>query len=299
MSQDNVVVVVTIPGDFHAHAVAEAARELDLNIWVWPTTELRINQEVTIFLEETCRLEIKTPYRSLRTEIDQIRGLWYRRMRDLDSPGQLHPADESSSSNNAQKFRASALSVLNTTALCINRVYAANQAENKLFQLWCARDVGLDVPSTMMTNSRKSALDYLAKINGAVLAKFFMPASWQTNQGTLHNFSAEIDADLSPSSNIMQADAVILQPYLRKSFEVRITWFGQNFIAVRLDSQSRTASVVDWRVVDPAELSVEETQPPETVINLSCALMKRMNLVFACMDFVVDKSGSWIFLELN
>ncbi|MGE4349676.1 MAG: hypothetical protein AB7D28_07915 [Candidatus Berkiella sp.] len=97
----------------------------------------------------------------------------------------------------------------------------------------------------------------------------------------------------------MQAVPGIYQKKIDKLFELRITYFGEQCIAVKINSQKHRNGSHDWREIPTHELEIEPYPLPQTV-NLKCkALMQNLGIVFGCFDFIVTPEGEHIFLEIN
>src|SRR5690606_10985169 len=91
----------------------------------------------------------------------------------------------------------------------------------------------------------------------------------------------------------------LLQEYVEKSYELRVTIFGDTAFACRLDSQVAKGARVDWRMVTPDHI-------PHTIVTLvnrvESALremLRRLDLRFGAFDLIVSPEGETVFLELN
>ena len=93
-----------------------------------------------------------------------------------------------------------------------------------------------------------------------------------------------------------------LQEFVPKAYEVRLTVIGSAWFPIALDAGSERART-DWRS-DPAALTHRFVPVPDTVVDGVTAYLKRMNLAYAGLDFVVtppDDQGrsEWVLLEAN
>jgi hypothetical protein len=70
-------------------------------------------------------------------------------------------------------------------------------------------------------------------------------------------------------------------------------------VAVRLDSQSRDSTRLDWRSDMVAPLKPALVALPRTVEERCIALMRKLGLAFGCIDLIVTPEGEHIFLEVN
>ena len=85
----------------------------------------------------------------------------------------------------------------------------------------------------------------------------------------------------------------------RKAFELRITYFGNYPVAVKLRSQEHPKGQLDWRAIPTHELDIELYQLPEKIHEKCIALMEVFGLLFGCFDFIVTPKNEYYFLEIN
>jgi glutathione synthase/RimK-type ligase-like ATP-grasp enzyme len=89
----------------------------------------------------------------------------------------------------------------------------------------------------------------------------------------------------------------LFQAWVPKAYDVRLTVVDDELFAARIDARSRAAEV-DWRA-DYHSLEYTPIETPDRVRELATALLRRLGLRFAAMDFVVTPDGEWWFLEAN
>jgi glutathione synthase/RimK-type ligase-like ATP-grasp enzyme len=92
---------------------------------------------------------------------------------------------------------------------------------------------------------------------------------------------------------------VILQNYVEKRIELRITVVGERVFACAIHSQEGDAATrVDWRNDIGALRHESFTLPPE--IEEKCvALVRDLGLEFSAIDMIVTPDGEYVFLESN
>ena len=75
--------------------------------------------------------------------------------------------------------------------------------------------------------------------------------------------------------------------------------FGRVAIAAKLESQDAAGGELDWRLVkDTSDLGHELIDIPSDVHNNLMALLNKMGLVYASVDFIVTDKGAWVFFEI-
>ena len=82
-----------------------------------------------------------------------------------------------------------------------------------------------------------------------------------------------------------------------KAYDARIVVIGEHMTtaAIRADT---APGRVDWRA-DYGNLSYDLIDPPTEVAHGVRQLMVTMDLAYGALDFVVQPSGEWVFLEIN
>ncbi|HET7332874.1 hypothetical protein [Dyella sp.] len=184
--------------------------------------------------------------------------------------------------------------------LWVNHPIAAYAAESKLLQLKVANEVGLPIPDTVVTNDAVTVRDMVGKL-GKVVFKQFYDFMWKNHRdGKLYGSSPSIlDRESDLPDDAIALCPGIYQRYIDKTFDLRVTMIGERFFSAKLRRKDRDA-YVDWRPhVYEDELLLEEFTLPASVEVKLRALMKRLGLVFGCIDLVADKEGDFYFLEVN
>jgi glutathione synthase/RimK-type ligase-like ATP-grasp enzyme len=90
----------------------------------------------------------------------------------------------------------------------------------------------------------------------------------------------------------------LLQEWIEKQYEVRLTVVDEAFLAARIDAGSNAAAV-DWRADYEALTYTALADVPPSVRAGVSALMARLGLRFGTFDFIVTPDDRWIFLEIN
>ena len=91
---------------------------------------------------------------------------------------------------------------------------------------------------------------------------------------------------------------VQLQEYIDKEYELRVTIIKNKVMAVRIDSQLHDQTKVDWRMF--TDLNPHSIYKLPDHIQKSCReFLRRQNLLYGAMDFIVTPKGKYVFLENN
>jgi hypothetical protein len=167
-----------------------------------------------------------------------------------------------------------------STVRVLNRGYLGRYT-NKLHALRLARDVGLEVPATVVTNE----VGGLKKSLGERIAK---PVPGGGHCKNLDELLA--DTDLQDG---VAASPAIIQPRLAGP-DVRIYWIAGKCIGFRI-----RADALDYRLAQRREIEPLDDLPQAATAGLQ-RLLERMGLDWCAADFKArPENGELTFLEIN
>ncbi|MGW3897930.1 hypothetical protein ACWD6L_22345 [Micromonospora profundi] len=177
--------------------------------------------------------------------------------------------------------------------------------QNKQYGNSVAQSVGISTIPTIITDSPASWRRHVRRLggSGAIAVKPLRawpvtlvedPEAWVGIYTTRLSVAEALDFGESISFA-----PVILQPYIEKQYELRVTVVGREIFACRIDSQESETACTDWRRYD---LANTPHTPYKLGVDLSDQILRFMaltGLVYAAFDFIVDLSGEPIFVEVN
>lgn len=175
-----------------------------------------------------------------------------------------------------------------------NNVFAIRNAENKIYQLMLAKEVGLTIPSTLISNHYDSVERFLAK--GKHIIKPVHNARIKDEKHPKIVYTSEITQTIKKEEAAFNIN--YLQDKIEKRCDVRATFVGEKCFAVAIDSQKLEDTRVDWRKGEHI-LKHTPIELPKEIRFMCIHLMKRLNLHYGAIDFILDKQGNYVFLEIN
>ena len=130
---------------------------------------------------------------------------------------------------------------------------------------------------------------------GKVIAKTLHQQSSATTDAYLIYTTRIVREDITPES---MSAPLLMQAYVPKLRELRVTVVGQAVFAVALDSQSIPDASVDWR---RATLSVphHRVNLPTQIEKMLLSLTELLELSFGAYDLIESPEGDFVFLEVN
>lgn len=173
----------------------------------------------------------------------------------------------------------------------INHPVATYKAENKLYQLKCAKQMGLMVPHTHVGN----VLPSVSEKNMYVVKSLDAALFYEGNQ-EMFTYSIPLDGKELLDAEIQNAP-IILQDCLQDKIDIRATVIDSQIYAVKIVVENNGIDG-DWRRTDKDLLSYVPIQLPISICDKLLQLMKHLGLTFGGIDLVLA-DNIYYFIEVN
>lgn len=171
-------------------------------------------------------------------------------------------------------------------------------AENKPMQLRLAKELGFNVPRTVITNEIESVSPLFD--GGDVVAKPLKHSLLESPDTTGSVIFTSVISSVSDITfEALSHAPVIFQRKLEKEVDLRVTVVGDQVFAVSIDSQAFKETETDWRHSSVSALDHEIFELPKNISDLCKLIVKRLQLRYGAIDLVLDRSGKFWFLECN
>jgi ATP-grasp ribosomal peptide maturase len=286
------VLVVTDRYDPTADLVVEELNRRDVLVFRFDTSEFPTALTVGAELDaDGWRGRAWTTRRSM--DLAAISGIYYRRPTAFTFHEDMSTGEQRWANVQARLGFGGLLASL---APWLNHPHSIGYAEYKPVQLQAAIMAGFRVPRTVVTNDPDTARAFVAEVGQAVYKPFGGTAAITDTGGTHQVFATLVTSEQAGEVSVAYT-MHLFQAWVPKAYEVRLTVVDGRFFAARIDAGSPAAHV-DWRA-DYRSLAYTPIETPASVRAQATALLRRLCLRFAAMDFVVAPDGEWWFLEAN
>jgi hypothetical protein len=177
------------------------------------------------------------------------------------------------------------------------------RASYKVTQLTLAGRLGFEVPPTLVTNNPEEFVDFYRRYAGRIISKPFYYNTVYPSPDTEKDFwgmhTRPVTAHDVGFATSLRFCPVIVQAYVPKCVELRITVVGSEIFACEIHSQVTYRTKHDWRRYDLAHTPhYIHDLPPE--IGERCRLLVTMlGLCYGAIDMVLTPDGRYVFLEIN
>ncbi|MDR6515761.1 MvdC/MvdD family ATP grasp protein [Chryseobacterium camelliae] len=165
---------------------------------------------------------------------------------------------------------------------------------NKIYQLRTARKNQLRVPETLFSNDAEKITSFFYRhCNGKAVAKLHGVMS--KSMAGEHMLSTMIieEGSLESIEDIAYCP-MIFQPYIEKSYELRIVYVDGVFFTGKINNSENA----DWRIAN-SNYSWSAYELPEHICLNLIAMMQEMGLCLGAIDMIRGKDGNYYFLEVN
>lgn len=180
----------------------------------------------------------------------------------------------------------------------LERVFAA---KNKQLQLRLAREVGLEVPDTLITNDPEAVRSFVGRYPAGVVCKMLTSFAVYDEEGRENVVFTNLltEADLTDLAGL-SLSPMTFQEAVAKEVELRVTVVGRRVFSASIDSQSSERATHDWRRDGAALVGQWREHPlPAEVEQRLLALCDRLGLNYGAADFIRTPEGRLVFLEIN
>lgn len=228
-------------------------------------------------------------------DVEDVSAVWYRAPNSFDFPQQMTEPERTFAFAQARAGLGGVLSTLECR--WVNHPAAIARAEYKPVQLAAARDAGLTVPPTLITNSPAAVREFAGAHPRVVAKTLGSPVVRDAEHRLRTIYSRPLSEEDLEDLTGVESTAHLFQAWVDKHHEARVTVVGERQFAATIYADSPRA-YDDWRS-DYGALRYEADLVPPEVATALRTLMTSLNLRFGAADFVVGPDGQWTFLEVN
>lgn len=289
------ILVLTGSDDGHSDIVIDVLKQKGVRVVRFHTADFPQDVRMAAKIKDgTIRGHFALPGECV--DLEEIVSVWYRRP---ESP--RIPNWDVAVRRFARREAKEALAGLWQSLDCfwVSRPDKIDAASSKAPQLLWAKEVGFDVPDTLITNEPSEVRQFHEKHSGHVVYKAL-------SLGTIEYDEYNLGLIYTNPITVQSAkhfDQVALMPcqfqeYVPKEIEVRATVFGSAVLSVEIHSQVTESTKHDWRRYDEKTPHYPHRLP--SAVEKSCIdLVKLLGLEFGAIDLIVRPDGRYVFLEIN
>ncbi len=176
--------------------------------------------------------------------------------------------------------------------------------QDKVYQLRLAQEIGFNIPQTFITTSLNEANTFFNQTDNEIIYKTFWKTFWdeENKKGDTEVYAIHtsiVDKKDLDDSKIKFATPNLLQTYIPKKVELRITCVGKAVMACEIQSQESEVSKVDWHDFDIKNTPHLKHKLPRKIELLCLKMLDKLGLTYGCFDMIITPENEYIFIELN
>lgn len=292
------VLIITERDDIHGHALIWALNRMGVRCDRWSLSEFPQEQRTSVRISNSS----SSPSFRVAGLSETYESIWVRR---LATPAAISPslatADIEMALIQARRSCEGIRSIFSPQSTWINPLDMREKANRKPLQLLAARKAGFAIPETLLSNDPGEIRRFYREHGGEVICKFFTPAFWENRASGAWSglFTARLTQELLENELAFTSCPAIYQRHIHKKSDVRITFFGSSYHAVRIWSQHSSMGGVDFRSDMRFESPMESAELEEGFLERCMELSSQLGLLHGSYDFAEEPDGSFTFLEIN
>lgn len=300
------VLIATFREDPDALVVANDLRSRGVRVSMFHGDEYPMKSEISTFVSNGEETQVLVNGADGRIDFETFDVVWWRRYSGFVVRGAYHPDDERIVQQENRMLARHLPYVVANRARWINPPQGEMEGASKLLQLRVAKQVGLQFPRTLATNSRVDAAAFIDAIESEgkrAILKTFLPHHWDLQEagesGVAYAYASSIRSAQLVEESMFRVCPVLLQEQVDCICEIRAIFMGEACVAVEYNHARPGREHLGVRHGTGAHDTTRIHPLPTDVQHLCVQLMKRLSLVFGSFDFLLTADRRYVFLEVN
>lgn len=162
-----------------------------------------------------------------------------------------------------------------------------------------ARSIRFLTPSTIVSNCKADIQNFLSHHNDEGILKLSTQPTFNKQKNVYFVYANKVSAsDFEDMDHTINCPTIV-QNYVNKQYEVRYTFVNGEHFVCRIESQLSDKSKIDFRRYDFANTPYLAINTPKDITQKVTMFMQKLKLNYGALDFIVDYSNNWYFLEVN
>ncbi|WP_214102734.1 MvdC/MvdD family ATP grasp protein [Acrocarpospora catenulata] len=288
------ILILTADGDAHAERVATILSARGAETVVFDPADFPSRARITAAYGPRVRRTLHTDGGLL--DLDALTAVWFRRPQPPVAHAELtDPAVRAYAEGECAAFAGDLWDQLDCRHVPARR-QSIMLAQRKPSQLALAGRLGFDLPSTLVTTDPDEFLDFYDRHDGRIITK---PLDDPRPPGDVGRYAEAVS-----THDVIHADAirfapVIVQEYVAKRVELRVTVVGRAVFAAEIHSQESNHTRFDWRRYDLGNTRHQPHRLPAEVARRCVEIVERLGLCYGAIDLILTPEGRYVFLEVN
>lgn len=289
------VLIITNKNDITSDFIVRCLRNKSVKFYRFNTDELTVSIDVLLdFNQKKFFLFDRISDESIN--LLNFTSVYFRRP-ELPDLRNIENNNERNLLLNEIRYTLEGIYKIVKEAYWVSPLYSIREAENKIYQLIIAEQIGFKTPLSVISNSSVEINKFIEKQNKDLVIKPIKTGLIEDVNGTSVIFTSKLDRNTVDDNEVSMCP-IYLQTHIRKKADIRVTVVGDKIFATLIDSQGMEQTEVDWRQGEVV-LKHSKVTLPSDIEDKCILLLRKLQLRFGAIDFILDKGDKYIFLEIN
>lgn len=291
------ILLITNKSDITSDFVVNKIREKSLSFYRLNTEE--VGENVTVSLNfSSGRYVLFDKLLSKEIDLNKVRSVYYRRP-EIKS----FTHEDNLTNSEILYVKGEILYTLEGIYKVLNKcnwvspLYSIRQAENKVYQLLIAKEIGFNIPNSLITSSFVSAQNFFIENLNDCIVKPIKNGLVEESEKVKVVYTSSV-SDIEGKAEQISFCPTFFQNKIHKKYDVRVTVVGNRLFPVSIDSQNNDLTIIDWRkgnMILPHKLITLPIDIEEKCFDI----VNKLGLKFGAIDLIQDENDNYIFLEIN
>jgi hypothetical protein len=255
--------------------------------WAWDALGNVYNQ--SLFFQDSLR------------EAKEIKVIWWRKPEIYYPYPEVEDEWAVKYSEDETKSLIFSLPGLYPNAMWVNNYYNLRLPSQRINQIPIAKQLGILVPPTLVTNCYEPALDFLKHYGNCIIKPMnYSGFLHKDKQYGCYTHTLDIET-LNVLRESIHLAPVFLQKRIPKKAEYRVTLIGDKSFVCRIESKhlDDLDVALDWRITEPERLIHVPDTLPDFYLSKLHQMLKILGLHFGAFDVICDDNDELYLIELN
>lgn len=279
------IIVVTVKGDLHAHAVQHAARGLGYDA-IHLVESDQLSGRAALTWRSWTRSGHVTTSEGQQVDPTTAAVVWWRRA-NSNQEAARGLADDHERAVVDNDCRGALLGLLQSrfTGSWVSSPAATSRASDKIVQLEFAARAGFRVPRTLVTQSKAEVLQFSSEMDRTIVKPVVGAAGplMFTQYGDTLQELPEASFEACPA---------IYQEYIPGTRHVRLNVFGSEMYAALIETDD-----LDWRA--NLNTAISRWTVPDDLRRLTSEVLADLGLRMGVVDIKLTEDDEPVWLEVN
>lgn len=234
-----------------------------------------------------------------KLDLHEVSAVWYRRIAiggriPTTMEPQLRDAAVKESNRTIQGMIAS------LKAFHLDLLPCIRHAENKQLQLQVAKELGIEIPRSLITNNPQAVREFAQQCESGIVTKMLSSFAIYEEGKEKVVFTNPVSSEDLNNLDGLRFCPMTFQENIPKALELRTIIVGKQVFTASIDSQSLQKARHDWRRQGLALINAwQPYNLPEKLEEKLLELMAYFGLNYGALDLILTPDERHIFLEVN